>query len=290
MIRGKEIEKQVYEPQHVQQVLAEINNNFPEYFHSFASRPLEALFSKAIQDYEKEQIAYRAYLSMQALYEFDADPNAFKRHTKNKCPIIHRCLQSQDEVMHQYKISFNMSTGRQLLDAVQNIARFGLDYAVGFNDEQHEKADSYSELNLESLNESKYGTVGVIGYGVQSSLLYGLYARYFAHRSQNAVWSLYFLSGRKEFDLLDGSEFLMVEPKLGTCEQNYFYPAELFGFYSLHVFKLLKSACHEKRITFYDRHRYVYLSAFSDHVAGTHREDINCFTRSSEDVESRPWF
>jgi hypothetical protein len=82
----------------------------------------------------------------------------------------------------------------------------------------------------------------------------------------------------------------MVQPKQGTCEQNFFYPAELFGFYALRVFLMLESACFDLGITFEDRYRYVYLSRFCDHVADTHREHINTFRWSSEHVERQPWF
>jgi hypothetical protein len=290
MIRDNELEKEVYEPGHINQVLAEIEQNFPSYFSTFAKQSSESVFKKYIDGYEKEQRAYRDYLSIEALMEYEFDPNAFRRHTRTKCPIIRRCLQSPDEVMKQYQKSFNLISGRQLLDAVRNIAEFGLEYVTDFDDEAHEDAATYSDLGLEPLNEGKYGCTGVIGYGVQSTLLYGRYARNFAHRSQNAVWALYFLSGRKDFGLLDGSEFLMVEPDRGVCEQNYFYPAELFGFYSLSVFLLLKSACEEMQIPFYDLYRYVYLDAFNDHVASIHREHINTYTRSSTYVESQPWF
>jgi hypothetical protein len=276
--------------QHIDNVLAEIKINFPKYFTKFSKQPLEPAFKKAIDEYEKERNAYRVYMSIQALLEFEDDPNAFKSHTRKNCPIIRRCLNSPDEVMRQYQKSFSFVTGRQILDTVHHIASFGLDYVADFNDERHEDISTYQDLGLEPLNEDRFFTLGVIGYGVQSSLLYGLYARNFAHRSQNAVWSLYFLSGKKEFDLQDGSEFLMAQPDRGTCEQNFFYPAELFGFYGVQIFKLLRSACAEKGITFYDRHRYTYLSLFSDFVADLHRDDINCFTRSSEYVESRPWF
>jgi hypothetical protein len=290
MIRGKELEKQVYEPGHIQQVLAEIENSFPDYFESFAQQPLESGFDAHVQAYEKEQVAYREYLSQEALEEYEYDPNAFKSLTRKQCPIIRRCLMSQDEVMKSYKKSFRSVTGRQLLDPIRNIASFGISYVADFDDETHETAATYGDLGLEPLNESQYGCLGVIGYGIQSSLLYGLYSRNFAHRSQNAVWSLYFLSGRKDFGLQDGSEFLMIHPKEGTCEQNYFYPAELFGFYALQVFLLLKSACKDLGITFEDRYRYIYLSRFCDHVADRHREHINTYKWSSEHVEKQPWF
>ncbi|GIK39568.1 MAG: hypothetical protein BroJett011_34010 [Chloroflexota bacterium] len=290
MIRGNELEERAYESEHVEQVLAEIEANFPKYFESFAQQPLAAAFKEAIREYEKEQKAYREYMSLEALAEFEYDPNAFKRQTRTQCPIIRRCLMSPNEVMKDYRASFNIVSGRQLLDTIRNIAEFGIRYVAHFSDEKHENAATYGDLGLETLNEGKYGCGGVIGYGIQSSLLYGQYPRNFALRSQNAVWSLYFLSGRKNFGLKDGSEFLMVQPKLGTCDQNFFYPAELFGFYALKLFKLLQAACQALDVTLFDHYRYIYLSRFCDHVGDTHRENIYTYTRSSEYVESQPWF
>lgn len=290
MFKGKELEKQVYEPKHIQQVLAEIERNFPDYFEGFAQQPLEPVFHNYIREYEKEQEVYREYLDLEALDEFEYDPNAFKSHTRKRCPIIRRCLMSRDEVMKAYQKSFKLATGRQLLDTVRNIAEFGISYVADFDDEAHEDIATYSDLGLEPLNDDKYQRLGVIGYGIQSSLLYGLYPRNFAHRSQDAVWSLYFLSGRKDFGLEDGPEFLMVRPNEGTCEQNFFYPAELFGFYALSVFVMLELACEDLGITFENRYRYIYLSMFCNHVADTHRDDINAFKWSSEYVESQPWF
>ncbi len=290
MIRGKDLEERVYEPEHIRRVLAEIEGNLPAYFKSFAHEPLEPIFEQHIREYEKEQEKYREYLDLEALDEFDDDPNAFKSHTRKQCPIIRRCLMSDDEVMKAYQKSFNMVTGRQLLDVIHKIAKFGVSYVAHFDDDKHETATTYGDLGLETLNESEYGCGGVIGYGVQSSLLYGLYPRQFAHRSQDAVWSLYFLSGRKKFELADGSEFLMVHSDLGTCEQNYFYPAELFGFYALKIWMMLKAACHDLGVDLHTHYRYIYLSRFCDHVAAEHREDITTFKRSSDYVESQPWF
>lgn len=291
MIRGQDLEEQVYDATHIQQVLAEIENNFPQYFRTFAERqPLEYHFREQIEKYKKEREAYREYLNLQSLEEFEEDPSAFKGHTHKRCPIIRNCLWSQDEVMRSYKESFARVKGRELLDPVREIAQFGVLYAAHFDDQAHESASTYSDLGLEPLGEGQYGCGGVIGYGIQSSLLYGRYARCFAHRSQNAVWSLYFLSGRKDFGLQDGSEFMMIQPQLGTCEQNFFYPAELFGFYALRVFLMLRSACQGLRIVLDSEFRYTYLSTFCDHVAETHREAINTFRWSSEHVERQPWF
>ena len=290
MIRSKELEDKVYEPEHIEQVLTEIESKFAFYFKSFAQQSLGLVFDEQLEKWTREQEKYRDYLDPAALEEFDHDPNAFKNHTRKRCPIISRCLRAPDEVMDAYRRSFCQISGRELLDTVRSISEFGRSYVAAFDGQTHEHALTSSDLGLELLNESEYGCIGVVGYGVQSSLLYGLYGRCFAHRSQDAVWSLFFLSGRKDFGLRDGSEFLMVHAKEGTCEQNYFYPAELFGFYALRLFLMLKRGCEAQGVRFHDLYRYVYLSRFCGHVADTHRKDINVFKFSSEHVERQPWF
>lgn len=290
MILGNELEPQVYEAEHIEQVLEEMHSQFPAYFKSFAAQPLPPRFERAIQKYEREQIRYQNYMNLEALDEFADDPGAFKSETAKHCPIIQNCLNSQEAVMETYQRAFGRTTGRLLLTPVRSIAEFGRDYVLAFKDSQHESATSPGDLRLELLNDPMYSLNNVIGYGIQSSMLYGQYPREFAHRSQNAVWALYFLSGRKEFGLTDGSEFMMVQAERGTCEQNYFYPAHLFGFYALKTYLQLKDACARIDVRFQNRYRYIYLSEFCDHVADAHREDINIFKRSSDYVESQPWF
>lgn len=290
MILGNDLEAQVYEADHINSVSAAIRDHFGGYFTSFSAQPLPPRFDKAIRQYEKEQARYRRYMDLEALAEYEQDPGAFKSETRNHCPIIQHCLNSQDEVMDSYKRAFGETTGRKLLTPVRNIAEFGRDYVLAFKDSQHEAATSPGDLGLDPLNDPQYGLNSVIGYGVQSSMLYGQYPREFAHRSQNAVWALYFLSGRHDFGLVDGSEFMMVHANHGTCEQNYFYPADLFGFYALQSSLLLKDACAGIDLPLPNHYRYLYLSVFCDHVADTHRADINVFKRSSSYVESQPWF
>lgn len=291
MIRGHKLEPRAWEPEHIDEVLGEVGRNFSGYFGSFAGQPLDSAFAKSVADYVKERQAYGDYLDLETLADYDQDdPGAFKTFTMKQCPIIRRCLNSRDEVMDDYKKSFGIASGRQILDAVRCIARFGAKYELGFDDATHEATTAYADLGLDPLNEQQYGLGGVIGYGIQSAMLYGIHPRCFANRSQNAVWSLYFLTGRKDFGFRDGSEFLMVEADQGTCEQNYFFPADLFGFYALKLFLLLKGACATRGISLADEHRYCYLNAFCDHVADRNREAINVLSRSSERVENQPWF
>jgi len=193
---------------------------------------------------------------------------------------------SQDEVMDDYKAAFNRVSGRALLDTVRNLAQFGKDYAQDFDGTLHEQIGDYSQLALKTLDENTHSCAGVIGYGIQSNFLYMLYPNVFAYRGQVSVWALFFLSDKKTFDFDGGSEFVIYYPKYGTGEQNFLYPPELFGFYALKIYLMLKKACQGAGITFDDSYRYVYLNTFLRHVASMHTDDIKCLTHSSDSVES----
>ena len=285
MLMGEQLSEQVYETAHIASVLDAIQHNFPKYFSKLQDS--KQLFDDAIKVHEKEYPAYQNYLDLEALDEFEADPNAFKRETRANCPIIRRCLMSQDEIMKSYKVSFAGVDGQDLLHTIYNVAVFGQEYSESFDHRKHESSKSYKTLGLTELADETYSCIGVVGYGIQSTLLYSLYPHAFAHRSQNAVWSLFFLSGRQDFGLgEEGSEFLMVRPQYGTCEQNYFYPPELFGYYALQVYRMLKDADPSLKKMFNREYRYTYLDVFFDHVANIHREDINALKWTSEHVEN----
>jgi hypothetical protein len=286
MLRGHELDNRVYDETHIAEVLTEIRLTFPTYFLSFCQLPLRKQFQDAIGDYEAEQLKYSSYLDPEALDEFEDNPNSFKGETKKNCPIIRRCLNSKEEYMKAYQRSFSEVKGRDLLNAARKIAEFGRAYVSDFDHERHENARSFAELGIAPLDQPEYGCPGVIGYGIQSALLYGQYPHAFAHRSQNAVWSLYFLTSRKSFGLKDDSEFMMVQPEYNTCDQNYFYPADLFGFYALRLFLMLKAAFSGTGLDLEKSFRYIYLSSFCDHVAEQHKDDIAVFKWSSDRGET----
>jgi len=264
MLQGNPLDDRIRGVAHMEGILAEIAANLGPYLASFEPQSRVA-FAKAIEEYEKEREAYRDFLDLEALEEYEDDPNAFKSMARRQCPIVRRC-------------------------PIRHIAEFGAEYMASFDDELHEATMIPADLELGPLDTDPFGCPGVIGYGIQSTLLYALYARGFAHRSQNATWSLYFLSGRKDFGLADGSEFLIVRGEGAVCEQNFVYPPDLFAFYSLKLYLMLRDAFQEKGYSMDPAYRYVYLSTFSDHVADTHRSDIHVFTRSSDYVERQPYF
>ncbi len=285
MLMGEQLSEQVYEADHIKKVLSAIQDGFPKYISTFQNAT--TLFDAAIKLHSKEMEAYQKYMDIETLDEFEADPNAFKKETKANCPIIRRCLMSHEEIMNGYKRSFSSVSGRDLLYTVYNIAIFGEQYVEDFDSKSHEASKSCENLRLGDLTGEERTCIGVVGYGIQSTLLYSLYPYAFAHRSQNAVWALYFLSGRLDFGLGEaGSEFLMVRPQYGTCEQNYLYPPELFGYYSLQIYLMLKKADPSFKKLFKNEYRYIYLDAFFDHVANTHKADINALKWTSEDVDN----
>lgn len=193
--------------------------------------------------------------------------------------IIRRCLQSNEKEMELYKKKFNGSTGQDLLHVTLNIAKFGKKYMRHFDDHAHVGAKTVDDLELSTLLKEGYTAYGVIGGGIKSQFLYGLYPCAFPSRSQNAIWSLYFLTNKKDFGFRDDSEFLMIEADKGVTQQNYHYPYDLFAFYALKLYLTLKNAAAVKEYKFRKEYRYIYLNAFFEYVAKAHQADIGVLKR-----------
>lgn len=280
----------LYEPSHIEEVLNEIETNFPAYFASMGKSPqsIKKTFEKAIEDFEKEQPSYQEIFDSDGLEEYEDDPNAFKRALKTDCPLIRRCLNSPADEMKKYKISFNSATGQDLLGVTKNIVTFGQKYMEDFDDESHELCETVDDLGLGELLEDDYRVVGVIGGGIQSHFLFSLYPNAFPNRSQYAVWALYFLTDKKDFGFEESSEFLLIDLDVlndldkSVTQQNYYYPYDLFCFYALKLYLMLKEACAQKGYYLQSGYRYVYLDAFLNRVAETHEDDINCLKGKGE--------
>ena len=75
MIRGKPLEPQVYEPEHIARVMREMRTGFVGYFRTFVEQPLTPVFKEAIEQYQKEQPRYVDYLDLEALSEFEDSPS-----------------------------------------------------------------------------------------------------------------------------------------------------------------------------------------------------------------------
>jgi hypothetical protein len=298
-----------YEADHIDKVLKEVRANFPTFFKSFGSgqeeetplfdnpnfkvitsnkkKPtvkseLTKQFQADIDDFESNQPSYEDFFDMERLEEEEDDPNKFKKSLSKEIPIINRCLNSNAREMKRYKSEFFKKSGRELLDVTYNIVLFGNEFIEIFNEKKHEKAKSVEELRLSELLGDGYISYNVIGGGIKSHFLYSLFPNAFPNRSQNALWSMWYLTNKKDFGFQDGSEFLMIDLDKGTTQQNYHYPYDLFSFYALQVYLLLKEECNKHDILLQDKYRYIYLDTFFNHIAQIEQAEITDLKKSGE--------
>lgn len=305
----RDIGERAYEEAHIEKVLSEIHKNFPKYFDSFSTKEvvldafespyisikeqnnkprevhLQNEFNNTIQYFESEQPDYQSFLDVETLEEYKIDPNGFKRDFSTQVPIMNRCLNSSAKEMQRYRIEFNKKHGRELLNVTYNITLFAANFIKSFDDSRHEKITSLDELGLSTLLEDDYISYQVIGGGIKSHFLYFLYPHAFANRSQDALWALWYLTDKKTFGFEDDSEFLMIDVKQGTTQQNYHYPYDLFSLYALTIYRLLKKACGDLGITFNSKYRYIYLDTFLSFIAKSNILEIIDLKKSSQDEE-----
>lgn len=273
-----------YEKKHVAAVLDEVDLNLPKYFNSFFMKTSKAkqLFDDAVWQFENEQESYQELLDLDLLAEYEDDPNAFKSDLRSRCPIIRRCLNSKSEEMKDFKARFRITAGSDLLKVITSIVSFGDEYMKSFDDTKYMSCEDVECTGMSKLQEKEFYSPGVIGEGIKSHILYSLYPSAFANRSRFAIWDLYFLSGRKDFGLRDGSEFIMINDYTkDNLLHNYFYPYDLFDFYALQLFRKLQDAAATKY--YFDASlRFVYLDTFLNHVRELHKEDIRYLSVAEE--------
>jgi hypothetical protein len=309
-----EIDHAVYEPNHISTVLAEITAHFPGYFEFFskpvpkelsisipsdspfrithskykkssAPQLLTKNFTDAIASFENEHEKYKSFFDIDALMEYEIDPNSFKGNLRRECPIIRRCLNSPEREMERYKAHFQQKPGEELWRVTTNIIKFGISFNKQFDTNKHESITTVPDLGLAELLLDDYISYQVIGGGIKSHFLYSLYPYAFANRSQNALWALYFLSGKGSFGLKDDSEFLMIDTENGTTQQNYHYPYDLFAYYALKVYLMLKQSCTKLNVFLEPRYRYIYLDSFLASITSHHENDITTLKRAADYAE-----
>ena len=126
------VEEICYDEAHIKKVLGAIQENFVRAFEEFvdfnASKNFTATVHKAITDFEHDRDNYKEIFNMEALEEYEDDPNNFKSDVlKNKCPIIRKTLNSKLTELKQYKSSFRRADANELLEKITNICAFGRD-------------------------------------------------------------------------------------------------------------------------------------------------------------------
>lgn len=310
------VEDECFQVKHIQKVLDKIKENFQGYFDKFLesqqshipqdridtlhdrfivdsegkhlvldrSRACRELFEEAISDLEKDKKAYVDLFDQELLEEYEDDPQQFKsRILKIETPIIRRTLQNMyAEQLDKYRAAFARANAVDLLTVVSRLSKFSEDYLQNkYNAETFEDIVYYKDFNLTVLDTEEYTVHGVIGGGIKSTMLFKNYPDVFSSRSRLAVWALWYLVGKQKFGCKMDSEFLMIDLKQNSVQQNYFYPYELFEFYALQIYLLIKNAAKRLGVEVNSAYRFVYVDAFLSFIALDHIQEINDLSKSS---------
>ncbi len=254
-----------------------------------APKPDFSALTRAVAEYEPEADQYREFFDVERLAEFrQDDPDAFKTELSKKCPVIRQTLMSPLTDLKEWKIKYRAAKSATLLATFEHLRALADGYLATHGAEaDFDGYDDPEDFAMEDFNEETTGVPGVIGGGIKSALVYRLEPRVFAPRSTSALFGLYFLTEEKSYRLRsETSEFIMVDDKrLGRDDgwknrfnmkvaQNYWYPYELFVFYAMRLWRLLRAACTEKGHALDPAFRFVYVQAFLDHVCQENAEAL----------------
>lgn len=310
-----QIEEICYSEEHIKKVIYEIKDNFPRYFKNFleseggtsinfesikmlaeqfgnslkqekkkinSKEVYQRIINDSIDDFNRDRNRYLKILDKEALDEYEDDPPYFKNTIlRNQCPIIQHTLQNrQAKELDKYREEFNRADPRGLLIVVRNLITFAHKYKKKYYDSKSfEKIDNIKELKFSKLLREEYTFRGVIGGGIKSHFLYKLYPGIFPNRSREAIWALWYLTSKKSFDCKQDSEFIMIDLNDNITQQNYFYPYDLFGIYSLEIYRMLKKEAKNLNINLSSENRFIVLDSFLKFIANTHIDEINLLTQ-----------
>ena len=310
MYYPEKIEEISYEPEHIAKVVSEIESNFHKYFDDYVVSEngnlsdeldisslaekfkistkakkkevnkkdnLSRIIGEAINHFEKDRNKYIDLLDIETLEEYETDTSYFKDTIlRNQCPIIQHTLQNKKaKELDKYRYEFNASDPTELLETIKNITIFSDKYkneisqSIDFN-----KIEYVDDLHISELEEEDYIVFGVIGGGIKSHFLFKKHPDLFAYRSREAVWALWYLTSKKKFGCKQDSEFLMINLKDNTTQQNYFYPYDLFSFYAVQILKLLKTEYSKIGLNFDEKYRFVIVDSFLSFIAQKHISEI----------------
>ncbi len=315
------IEDVCYHPPHINKVLHEINKSVPGYFQKFidtengtivtadaaakisatvgaTSKPshipkspkkiLERILRESIDDFESDRKIYTNILDPESMAEYSLDKGSFKNTVlKNLIPIIRKTLQNRRaEELDKYRKAFNFAQPGDLFNVVNKIVSFAEKWQkTWYNSEEFEKIKRYNELEYSILDKDEYTSYGVIGGGIKSAFLYKLYPFMFPNRSRMSLWALWYLTEKKQFGCKEDSEFLMINIKEGTTQQNYFYPYGLFSYYALQIYIKLKSLYAMQGVSLPIEYRFVVVEKFLTFIAHQHQNEIELLKQDSQNYE-----
>lgn len=311
------IEEICFDQSHIEKVLAEMKPLIKTYFNKYietegghvannsqlemlalkfgaTSKPnakrkdykkiLERLLIEGSTAFQNERQDYLEILDLKSLEEYGADVSSFKNTTlKNQIPIIRKTLNNVSaKELDKFRTSFGISNASEVFKVTSNIVELANELHDNWYDPLiFENIQSLDELRYQEFDTEEYTVYGVIGGGIKSHFVYKLFPQMFPNRSRESVWALYYLSDRKKFDCKQDSEFLMIDAKEGTTQQNYFYPYKLFSYYALRIYLMLKELYSEQGITLSADYRFVAVDNFLSFVSRSHQDEINSLKQKS---------
>ena len=235
------------------------------------------LCHNAVAEFKKDLKGYRDLFDQDLLEEYSDDPQQFKTIAlSTETPIIRKTLQNTvAKELDKYRAAFKRAKPADLLNVVKRLAIFAKHYVSDVYDpSRFEEIVFYKDFGLTDLDTEPYTVYGVIGGGIKSTMLFKNYPEVFPCRSRLALWALWFLVEKETFGCEMDSEFLMIDNKKNSTQQNYFYPYELFVFYALQIYLLIKRKAEELGISLDTSYRFIYVDAFLNFVAEKHYETI----------------
>ena len=299
----RDVEPICYDYDHVDKVVETIRKNFEEYFERFiyteAGNELtgedfaklrekfggascknisgidkvakfKRIIIESIDKYEKDREAYKAIFDLELLEEYrdEDDADTFKsKILRNECPIIRKTLSNKKaKELGKYRAAFSHIDPYELLDVVINLCEFSDEYSSEYDSKSYETYDCYEDLDLSLLDTDEYTAYGVIGGGIKTLMLYKINPAVFPSRSRNALWALWFLSGKEVFECITDSEFLMIDSHKNIVQQNYFYPYELFAYYAYSIYKMLEEKAKKLNVLIDPDYKYVIVDAVFEYL------------------------
>jgi len=313
------IEDACYEMEHINEVLDEIRNNIPEYFQRFLNtegghavaeddvsrlaktfgaggspkpktknykKVIENMQKQAIEDFERDRKKYLEIFNEKSLKQYAFDVGSFKNTVlRNEVPIIRKTLQNKSaKELDKYRQAFKESQPGKLFSVSKKLVELANEWKNDwYNSKEFETLNDIDDLGYHELDEEECVAFGVIGGGIKSTFIYKLFPFMFSVRSREAVWALWYLSGKKRFGCKEDSEFLMINKEHSTTQQNYFYPYAIFSYYALQVFHELKKHFAKHGVAISTDYRFVMVESFLSFVGICHQDETTLLKRDNSD-------
>jgi len=310
---SKDFER-IKESDHIKIILESFDKKIPEFFKKIINRHLDKysslpdaskliwnqIINDSIEKYDKDSEAYRDFFSEESIDEFEEinDPKAFKSELRNACPIIRKSLMSKLEEMQEWKEDFAYAKPQELLDTFANFLDFVRDYIDKTDEEDYKNFISFEDFSdMEDVSEdADLSLQSVIGSGIKTTVIYNINPQFFFKSVRRTLYGMYFLTTDVHDQMPSKtSEFVMIDDakkyvsKRGSnsnfrIEHNYWYPFNIFMFYSKRIFEKLKNELEKNKISVDVKKRYIYVNAFLDQVCMEHQEAIKTMMGGDQDL------